>query len=147
MEIPFYEQENYWTCGPACLRMVLGSMGIKRTEGQLARFLWTTKKGGTRQKEFSRVAEKYKLNYVVMRDVSIDALVDASDDDFRIITCYHLPDEDIDHYSVFKKAGSKYIYFLDPWFGPEHKYEKKYFKDIWIIKQEKESHWFIGFKK
>ena len=39
VQIPYYEQETNYTCGPACMRMVLASLGIKKSEKDIQQFL------------------------------------------------------------------------------------------------------------
>jgi len=55
----------------------------------------------------------------------------------------------VDHYVVLKKLDSKYIYFYDPWFGPNHKYNLIDFKKIWKNDKrfENEKAWFVAIKK
>ncbi|PIN94126.1 hypothetical protein COU56_03175, partial [Candidatus Pacearchaeota archaeon CG10_big_fil_rev_8_21_14_0_10_31_9] len=59
VQIPYYEQETNYTCGPACMRMVLGSLGIKKSEKQITKLIGTNKIRGTNHRDFLSVVEKY----------------------------------------------------------------------------------------
>ena len=50
MVIPYYQQEQEWSCGPASLRMVLASFGILKTELVLIKMLSTNSRVGTRNR-------------------------------------------------------------------------------------------------
>ena len=68
MDLKFYRQETNYTCGCAAMRMALEHFGIKKTESQLAKAFKTNKVTGSSNRSFPRLAEKYRLSYVVKRD-------------------------------------------------------------------------------
>jgi ABC-type bacteriocin/lantibiotic exporter with double-glycine peptidase domain len=43
--VPYYKQEKPYSCGPACLRMVLEYLGLKFTENELIQICGTTRLG------------------------------------------------------------------------------------------------------
>ena len=145
---PFYKQETSWTCGAAAMRMVLEKIGIKKSEKQVIQILKTNKVRGTWHKDFPKVAEKYKLDYIVNRNASIQKLKKYQKEGYEIIICYS-PTPKSDHYAVLKKLTSKFIFFYDPWFGEEHKMELDHFLKKWKSdpKYEKEKQWFFAIKK
>src|SRR3989344_5537084 len=143
MRIPYHYQETAYTCGATSLKMVFESFGIEKTEKQMARLLGTNKVKGTWEKDFPRLAEKYKLIYVVEHKGSIKDLKNFYKEGYKIILCFHLPKEGEDHYAVLKKIDSKEIHLLDPWSGPDKIYPINYFKKIWKTVSEKDLRWFI----
>lgn len=142
-----HKQETPYTCGGAAMKMVLDSLGIKKTEKQLTKLLKTNKIRGTWHRFFPQVAEKYKLNYIVERNSSINRLKTLLKKGYKIIVCYYYPPEKVDHYSVIKKIRSK-IYFYDPFFGKNHSYSLTYFNKIWKSdpKYDNEKNWFIAIR-
>lgn len=147
MKIPYHEQESAYTCGAASLRMAFEYFGIKKSEKQMARLLGTNKVKGTWEKDFPRIAEKYKLSYVVEHDGSLKDLIEFYNEGHVIIICFHDPTEKEDHYSVIKKINKKEILLADPWFGPEKKFKTSFFKKIWRTISEKDLRWFIALKQ
>ena len=63
MKFPYYKQEREYSCGAAAMRMVLENLGIKKSENEIIKYLGTNKTKGTMNKDFPRLAEKFKLNY------------------------------------------------------------------------------------
>jgi len=148
-KFPYHKQETQYTCGAAATRMALEACGIKKTERQVAKLLYTNKIRGTWVKNFSPVAEQFMLNYIVKRNATINELRKAFAEGYTIVLAYLYPPEKVDHYSVVKKIDSGHIYFWDPWFGPEHKYTIKHFKKIWSSdpRFDNQKRWFMGMKR
>lgn len=148
-QFSFNKQEKNYTCGAASMKMALEFCGIKKSEKQVAKLLRTNKIRGTWPKNFPIVAEKFRLNHISMRNATINNLKEYKKKGFVIIICYFCPSEQFDHYSILKNIDAKYIYFLDPLFGKEHKYSLSHFKKIWKShpKYDNEKHWFFAVKK
>ncbi|MBI3623730.1 C39 family peptidase [Candidatus Pacearchaeota archaeon] len=147
MVFPYHKQESAYTCGAACMRMVFEKLGIKKSEKQMKRLLGTNKIKGTAEKEFPRIAEKYKINYIVERRGKLSDLKKLHKEGWLIIVCYHNIKENVDHYSVLRKIDNTYIHLYDPWSFPDHKFKISYFKKIWKTKAEKDLRWFIALKR
>ncbi len=147
MRIPYHHQERIYTCGAASLRMAFEALGIKKTEKQMARLLGTNKIKGTWEKDFPRLAERYKLKYSVEHNGSINDLKKLYKKGYILIVCFYDRKEREDHYAVVKKINSKEIHLLDPWNGPDKMYKISNFKKMWKTISEKDLKWFIALKK
>ena len=149
MKIPYYKQETEWTCGAASMRMVLESFGIKRSEKQLIKLLKTNKVVGTWEFELPKLAERYKLDYVVERNGTVDDLREFVKEGFVIIVCYYIIQEREAHYAVLINIDDENVYLNDPWFGANHILQREYFEKVWKSdpKREGDRRWFIGIKK
>jgi len=149
VKLKYYKQKTKYTCGPAAMKMVLDSLGIKETEDMLSKVMKSNKIKGTSNKRFPGVAEYFKLDYVVKRRSNLKKLKWYLKKDYKIIICYYDESTKEGHYSVIKKIGARYIYLLDPWYGPDKKFLLDNFKKIWknSPKGDKEYHWFIAIKK
>lgn len=147
IKIPFFRQETDYSCGLASMRMVLTSMGITKTEKELEILMnYYTDGKAVWHKSFSNLAEELKLNYVTIRNSSLRDIRKLLDEEFRIIVAYFLPRQKVDHYSVVRDLNKSHIFFLDPWFGPKHKYTCRYFVKNWFD-LENERRWLFGVKK
>jgi len=148
MKVPFYKQEKDWNCGPACMRMVLEALGIKKSEDEMARLLGTDKLKWTRNRSFAEVAEKLKLNYTVRRNSTIKEMQKLHKDGWLIIIGYLLPKEAVGHHAVLKNIDKKNIYLLDPDLGPKTKYSISTFIKIWKngASLDNEKRWFFGLR-
>jgi ABC-type bacteriocin/lantibiotic exporter with double-glycine peptidase domain len=148
MTITYHKQHRFNTCGPASLRMVLESLGIKKPERELAQILKTNIYQGTLHKNIIKAAWLFDLKYVSFADATIKDLKDLQEKGYHIIVSYR-PPEDFYHYAVLKAIDSKHIYLYDPWYGPGTKYELKEFVKRWKSNPlfERKKRWFIAMKK
>jgi len=73
LKIPYFKQESWYTCGPACLRMVLSFFGIARTEAEVMKECDTTELGTTTVK-ISTAAYKFGLKSSSLKNANIDDL-------------------------------------------------------------------------
>lgn len=149
MVFPYHKQDTDYTCGAACMRMALEYFGIKRSETYLAKILGTNKKRGTWLEMLPEVAEKFRLDYDVLRKSSLSDIKRLQGEGFIVIVCYWYPLDEFDHYSVIKKIDSTHVHFWDPWFGPKHKYSRRYFLKVWEKKNnhDREKRWLLALKK
>jgi ABC-type bacteriocin/lantibiotic exporter with double-glycine peptidase domain len=149
MKFPYHKQETDYTCGAACMRMTLEYFGIKKSERHLAKLLGTSKFRGTWLEKLGEVADRFRLDYDVLRHSSVADIKRLQKEGFIVIVCYWYPEEGFDHYSVVKKIRGDYIYFWDPYFGSEHKYKISYFLKIWEKKHhhDKEKRWLVAIKR
>lgn len=147
MHIPFFKQQQDWTCGPASLRMVLHSFGMVKTENALVKLLQKKGEPGTPNRSLPEAAEKLKLNYVVRRNASIADVKWYLNQGFGVIISYFDTIEKVGHFAVVKKIDAKKIHLLDPWHGPEHKHLLNDFLPNWRSGFDKDKRWFIAIKK
>lgn len=145
--LPYHHQETEYTCGAASMRMIFENLGIKKTEKQMVKLLGTNKVRGTWEKEFPKLAEKYKFTYIVERKGTIKDLKKYLKEGFKIIICYDVVYEGVGHYAILKNINSKTVVLTDPWYGKDHEYKINYFKKIWKTPNEHDLRWFFGIKK
>ena len=131
------------------MRMALYKFGIEKTERQLGRMLQTKKKAGTLHSAFAKIAEKYKLDYIVGRKTTIGHLKKHKSEGYLIILCFYCPHSKEDHYAVLKKIDHSNITMYDPWWGPNRKISRSYFRRVWTNRYPKlrEKRWFFAVKK
>ncbi|PIN92986.1 hypothetical protein COU61_01100 [Candidatus Pacearchaeota archaeon CG10_big_fil_rev_8_21_14_0_10_35_13] len=149
-DIPYYKQENSDTCAAAVLKMILETLGIKKTEKYLAKVLGTNNKSGVRVENIVSYLERLKLSYAVFRNASLEQAIKKIESGFRIIVGYRHP-KMIGHYAILLGADEKNVYLQDP--NPHTpkivKYSKNYFMRLWKrgLKYDKERCWFVGIKR
>lgn len=143
MKIPYLKQETNYTCGAACMRMILASMNIKKSEKQISNLLKTNKKIGTWHKQIPELAEKYKLDYIIERKGKISDLRKLLKEKWKIIICYIYNKEP--HYSIIKKINWHSIHLINPANKNKDRYLIPSFKKRWRDKEDKK--WFAALKK
>ena len=142
----YHRQETKYTCGPACMKMALGMLGIRKPEKAVAKLMRTGKRYGTLNKNFPLAAKKYNLGYISAGGASVRNLRSLMNNGYVVIVCYFLREDNEYHYAVVKRIGAKYIHLYDPWFGPMHRYTTRYFMTLWKgnRKRNEADRWFFA---
>jgi len=73
IRVPYFKQENWYTCGPVCLRMVLAFLRIIKTEAEVKAACGTTELGTTPM-QISAAAQKFGLKASSVKNANIDDL-------------------------------------------------------------------------
>ena len=141
----YFKQSKPWSCGSASMRMVLDSMGIRKSEKSIMRLLGTNKEG-TGYFQLVGLCERLHLSYVVMRNSQIRDLKKCLKNGYCIIVNYYLEYDETGHYAVVRKIDGGNVHLLDPWRGPRKKYSLRHFKRIWFD-YEGDVGWFLAVKK
>lgn len=146
MSSPHYHQETDYTCGPAALRMVAASCGIKKSEKFFARLLKTNARIGTKNRAFATASKKLGFMYNVKENTRVSHLKKLLKSGYRVIVCYYHPKERVGHYAVVAKITKTRMYLLDPFSGPRHTYTLRVFSKIWRGEYELSRHWCIAIR-
>lgn len=144
MKLSRYRQKKDYTCGPACMKVVLDYFGIKKEINELVKELKTTKKRGTDNAKMIEVIKKNKLKYVVKANSRL-ADIERFLKDYLVVVGYFIPYYQESHYAIVKKIDAEKIYFHDTWFGSNHQYKISYFLKNWWDEEEKR--WLLAIKK
>jgi ABC-type bacteriocin/lantibiotic exporter with double-glycine peptidase domain len=130
LHIPFRRQQNDWYCGPACLQMVLGYFGIRKSQDALAKMAKTNKRTGTTRANLLKTLRRQKL---IARQTEKLALADLhrKTADYIILINYPELSENIDHYALVKGFTSKSVLFNDPWYGATYHMPIRTFAKRW----------------
>lgn len=73
LKVPFFRQENWYTCGPACLRMLLAYFGIDISEEELEKACGTTELGTT-PTQISTGASKSGMDAMATKNANLENL-------------------------------------------------------------------------
>jgi len=126
---PFRQKTGH--CGPACLKMVLGYYGIKKTEKELAKLSGWTPEKGVSAESLAKVAKKFGLKTVIKDFAGISDLK-------KYILQKKTPvivdwfSEDDGHYSVAVDIDKENIYLEDPGWGRLIAMRVETFKRVWF---------------
>jgi len=149
MKPTHFKQQTDYTCGPACMRTILASFGIKKSERWLARFMKTNKKIGTKTNYFPKVAAFFHLEHYYKYGAKITDIINALRNGYIVIVLTFLPNFKEAHYSIVKKIDRRRVLFNDPWFGQGHRLNKKVFIKNWHDNTHRapKTRWFFAIKK
>lgn len=69
-KVPYFRQEKWYTCGPACLRMLLAFFGINASEEEIEKACETTELGTTSTQIVSG-ASKFNVELVAIKNATL----------------------------------------------------------------------------
>lgn len=126
---PFFSQAYPFSCVPACLRMVLASLGLKKSEAEIRSFCDCDETGTPPSKAVEAVIkfgfEAYRANLTFEE---LKALV--SQNITPIVFTRVSEEVNYSHAVVIYKISRGKIYAVDPELG-EVKFEMEKFNEIW----------------
>ncbi|VVB97255.1 Peptidase_C39 like family protein [uncultured archaeon] len=73
IKVPYFKQESWYTCGPACLRMALAYLGIIKTEKEVTEACGTTELGTT-STQIPATFQKYGIKASSVKNANIEDL-------------------------------------------------------------------------
>jgi ATP-binding cassette subfamily B protein len=136
-DVPYHEQNRDFTCGPACLRMVLEYFGVLQDEVSLTMLCGTTLAGtglveiaeAARRlgfkAEWKRNAKFSDLTNALKRRIPVMAMVDA-----RLLHVIEMPIP-IGHMIVIFAIEADTIFYHDPEVGREQTISRHIFMTSW----------------
>ena len=145
----FYKQTQGFSCGPACARMMLHSMGIEETEEKLIAIMEAAAHQGTPRANWHKLAAHYHLDIIAREPGSLEELIELKAAGWQITL---LVLADVPHYVVFLGVRDGRVYMHDPWSGPNYSLLIRNFLRKWEISPEKWRHdsiynshrWFVA---
>lgn len=75
IKVPYHKQDFWFSCFPACIRMLLEYYGIKVKEIDLRKLFGTTPKRGTEWPKVVDKIRKYGVEFVYLRNQKFEKLV------------------------------------------------------------------------
>ena len=137
LPVPYFKQNRDFTCGPACLRMVLEYFGVEQDEVTLA-ILCGTNLAGTGLAEIAEAAQRlgleadWKINAslqdikdALKKNIPVMAMIDA-----RVLHHTDAPFV-LGHAVVIVAYLKSEIYFHDPLIGEDQRASVSVFSGAW----------------
>jgi len=131
MKVPYHEQINPYSCGPAVFQMVFGYFGTRASQKTLAKELKTTKKIGTKNRDLVRVANENGFFSFAQRYATVSKIKRFLSRGLPVIVDFIEPSEEEGHYAVIVGRDRSNFIFNDPWNGRGMKMNEKDFLKRW----------------
>lgn len=128
--IPFYRQNNSYSCGPASLQMVFSFFNKHEAQKTLMIKAHTTQ-DGTMHHNIIEVARKEKFYCYVNNNSTIHEIKHFIDSGYPVIVNYTEPSSEEGHYSIIKGYDRRGILMNDPWNGQNFRLSEKDFLSRW----------------
>ena len=158
----YFKQETNYTCGPACVRMMLSKFGIESYEKDLEQLLETTNYSGTTYDSFNKLAPKFGLTIMKGEGkANMETLNDLQSlikEGWVVIIAYTI---EVPHYSIMLEHNGNHLFLMDPFRGERVAEQLRKFPHMWKIIPEDFNHiplikinpslkskgWWIAFNK
>lgn len=146
-----YHQEKDYTCGPACLRMVLSDFGMETTEKFLENMMDTNERTGTSYDSLIKCAtQKWTLYCKSGQDGTVEQLEHLTSIGWTVVVCYMLGT--MPHYAIYHSNNGHHIFLRDPAFRKNHSVLPHKFLKNWKVEgknfeKQKSVGWYAAFKK
>lgn len=159
----YFKQEQYYTCGVACFRMVMSAQGLPDIdEMTLEEIMGTSYKSGTHYDLMVKAAEKFDLDCISSEGGTIELIDLLTQQGWTVVLAYSV---DVPHYAVYLGKHDGQIFLGDPTFGeryaiPQGKFERAYWQidvskykvaiaelDLDLDKGSDSKQWYIAYKK
>ena len=138
LKVPYFKQNRDYTCGPACLRMVLAYYGIRQDEVTLS-VLCGTDISGTALEDLVNAAQRFNLSAERVRATGLAKVKEWLAQDIPLIAhvdavrLYEQADPiPLGHLVVVLRAN-EHVILHDPAVGASQKIEHKTFDAAWQV--------------
>jgi len=128
----YYKQEKNYTCGVACLRMVLSAQGLPDIdEDTLEEMIECVPESGTHYKSMVSFADKFDLDCISHEGGTVEEIDELTKQGWSVVVAYSV---DVPHFALYEKCNDNHLFLCDPFFG-EHvaHLKKKFARVLWQI--------------
>lgn len=144
--IPYFQQETDYTCGAACLRMILAASDRPHSEAELAKLLDSQPKVGVDNSQLCEVARKLGYEVLAKDHGTITEVQQLLDADYAIIANFMGFTEEVGHFALVLAIENDQVVLHDPWNGPEFRVGKDDFVNRWHNTSGDRPHWFVALR-
>ena len=131
LRVPLFEQSAHGYCGPACLKMVLGYFGVKKSERELVRLTGATQKSGIGARGLLKAARQLGFRGFAKDSATFGDLRNCVMRR-RIPVIVDWFSEDDGHYSVVVGIDRERIVLADPENGRRRAMPLSVFRRVWF---------------
>lgn len=132
MRIPFVRQRNTWSCGPACLQMILGAFGMRISQVSLIRECHSAYAHGTHRTEMTRCLRRRGIAATPNARGTLATLRAALRRGDIAIINYVEPTDDEGHYAIVTAETDSAFLLHDPWNGKNFRVTAAQMRKRWL---------------
>ena len=136
IKVPYFRQKKDYTCGVACLRMILGFYGKKIRRSLIVREAKTEKYKLTKRKDMIGVIKKQGFFGYINEHSSLNELKAFVKKGYPIIIEYIEPCSNEVHFSIVMGFDKPHIILNDPWNGKGFRLKQKEFFKRWVVNEK-----------
>lgn len=141
LRVPYFRQTKDYTCGPACVRMLMALHGKRFSEKHLTRSLKTNQDTGTRKKEIVRFAKRRGLACHVKTRATWRDVSRKIRRRMPVMVSYTEPSDNEGHYALVTGKRNHTVLLHDPWNGKHFQISLRAFKRRWLGFETSSAEW------
>ena len=132
MQLPYFKQETHYTCGPACLRMILAGNGIHQSERTLATLSEQNVRHGTRRAAMVVTLRRFGVRCSVFPQGTLTQLLTTVRAGRSVLVNFREPSEDEGHYAIVTGENDGTMLLHDPLNGKNFPMTRREFSKRWL---------------
>jgi len=132
LEIPYYKQEEDYTCGPTAVKMVLGFYGVKESVENLKNKCHVSETKGTTRANMIKVLKNFGLHVHAHADASLEEVGELLKKRKAVVVNFREPSSNEGHYAVVRGFKGGKIFLRDPYNGADFSIKTKEFIARWF---------------
>ncbi|MDD5026358.1 MAG: peptidase C39 family protein [Candidatus Peribacteraceae bacterium] len=132
LRVPYFRQHTDYTCGPACVRMVLALHGKRVKERTLARSLKTNARHGTNYSAITALGRRIGFRFLTSSRATWRSVLTQIRHERPVLVCFIEPTSDESHYALVTGYQREKVLLHDPWNGKYFRMPLKDFKRRWL---------------
>ena len=149
LKVPYFKQDNGYSCGPTSLQMVFAFYGERINEDKLTKLLHTKKDSGASHEPLIKIANEEGFYVYVNNESSLQEITEILGKNIPVIVHFIEPSSDEGHYAVIIDITKDKIILNDPWNGEGFKMNTGDFIKRWYghSKDGLNKQWIIAISK
>jgi len=132
LSVPFFRQNTWHTCGPACLKMLFAFHNHRISEDAIARQAHTSQKTGTARRALLRAARLHGFTCTMSSNALWRDVVTNLRRGNPVLINYREPSEDVGHYALVIGMHGRDVLLHDPHNGRKFRIPLRELKRRWL---------------
>jgi ABC-type bacteriocin/lantibiotic exporter with double-glycine peptidase domain len=142
-ELPYYRQENDYSCGPATLQMVFEYFNIVESQAEIAARGNTSEDSGLAEKDLVRLVREAGFFCYRNSSATFHHIAHFLQLEIPVIVHYIEPSDNEGHYAVVVSINQTHITLNDPWNGEGFTLDLHEFDQRWCDEESEDGKWIM----
>jgi len=143
MRVPYHQQINEYSCGPAALQMVLEYFGQEVSQKKLARAVHASRASGTSHAELLRAARRRGFFAYLNDNSTLFEIKHFLALGLPVIVNFIDAASDEGHYAVVVGYRGRWLRLNDPWNGRNFQLSDREFLNRWHDSRNQHREWIM----
>jgi ABC-type bacteriocin/lantibiotic exporter with double-glycine peptidase domain len=143
-QLKYIKQHNDYSCGPACIRMILGCYNIKHSKKQICELCESKPFIGTKHRQMEICANEMGLRSETKVGAQIKDIIETLNQGAFPVVNYLNPLSLKGHFAIVTNVDTHEIKFADPKNGNGYTLKTNEFLELWHNTDNSVKNWMIS---